>query len=843
MEQHKKLLIIDGNSMINRAFYGIRALSTSDGRPTNAIYGLINIVRGQLERLKPDYACIAFDVKQPNFRKKIYPAYKEGRHPTPPELLAQFDDAKECMELMGLHTIELPGYEADDVLGTVSTMAAQADIDAYILSGDRDLLQMISPGITVLLATNSDTVPFDRAHFYRIYGVEPEQFIDVKALMGDASDNIPGVAGVGEKTALRLISCFSSLDRIYENIDHPTIKRSIHDKLLAGKEQAYLARRLVTILRDAPVPHTLEELRYEGYRQGLKDKLDSLEFQNLIRKMNLQDTPRTAMPLPVFADDQPITAEALQQLPHGAPVAMHFEGDTLRICCRETEYFSYAGSLAALAPLFDGSHPLILFDGKAFLHRLFREGATVSCVPRDIMLYAYLLNPNGSVKTPEEALSVAFSGDVPEGIPTVGLLFRAEPLLMKKIKEAGMVQLLEDIELPLAPVLAEMEATGCKIHRRGLTAFGVELDEAIDDLTTSIYEMAGYRFNINSPKQLSELLYEKLELPASKRNKSGYSTDVETLERLIPYHPIVTMILDYRQVTKLRSTYVTALLKVADEQDRIHTDFKQALTATGRLSSADPNLQNIPIRTQLGREMRRFFIATDEEHVLVDADYSQIELRLLAHMANDATMIDAFRTGVDIHTRTAALVFDVPEVGVTEELRKRAKAVNFGIIYGIGAFSLSRDLNISTAQAKRYIDSYLDTYAAIRVYMQTTIDKAKELGYTTTLFGRRRYVPELRAQNKNTQAFGERVVKNSPIQGTAADLMKLAMIRVDARLKKECPEARLIMQVHDELIVEAPRKKAALAAKILRQEMEGAAKLSVPLSVDVQTGDNWLGDS
>lgn len=838
----EKLLVIDGNSMINRAFYGIRALSTSDGRPTNAIYGLINIVRGQLERLAPDYACIAFDVHVPNFRKKIYPQYKEGRHPTPPDLLAQFEDAKDCMRLMGLHVIELPGYEADDVLGTVASCAAKNGIDAYILTGDRDLLQMIGQDITVLLATNSDTVVFDTAHFRETYGIEPSQFIDVKALMGDSSDNIPGVAGIGEKTAFRLISHFQSLDRIYENLEHPSIKRGIRDKLEQGKSQAYLAKELVTVLRNAPICDTLPDMRYTGNAEGLREKLLSLEFHNLIRKLGLNEARIT----PTFQEKEQeaaVSVEELSALSPWSPLALFLSEDGLHVYAESIGARLYTGRLAPLAPLFDGSLQIITFDAKTLLHALYRENVYPSCTMRDLMLYAYLLHPNGSSKTMADILSLAFT-DCLTPIPSspAQQLWLAEPLLSKSIDEAGMSTILNEVELPLINVLASMEAYGCKIHRRGLTAFGEELDNTILALTESIYEAAGKEFNINSTKQLADILYNVLALPTAKHTKNGYSTDVETLEKLRPYHPIVSLVLDYRQVTKLRSTYVTALLRVADENDRIHTDFKQALTATGRLSSADPNLQNIPIRTELGKEMRRFFIAGDDDRVLIDADYSQIELRLLAHIAQDQTMADAFRHHTDIHTRTASLVFGVSEEEVTSELRLRAKAVNFGIIYGIGAFSLSRDLGITAAQAKRYIESYLDTYPAIRAYMTNVVENARKDGYTTTLFGRRRYIPELRAANKNLQAFGSRVAMNSPIQGSAADLMKIAMLRVARRLAKECPEAHLIMQVHDELIVESPRSLSKKAAAILKEEMESAADLSVPLVVDMQIADDWLGE-
>ena len=510
---------------------------------------------------------------------------------------------------------------------------------------------------------------------------------------------------------------------------------------------------------------------------------------------------------------------------------------------------SYVGDSASLAPLFDGTHEVICYDAKALLHRLHSENVKTACIPRDIMLYAYLLNPTGHLQTLSSALdSVAphlpsDSAPLPApALSAVKRLFLCEKILLAAIADQGMLTLLNEIELPLAPLLAEMEEIGFKIHRRGLAAFGAELDDMITDLTDEIYELAGMTFNINSSKQLGELLFTKLGLPTAKKTKSGFSTNVEALEKIAPFHPIIDKILEYRHLTKLRSTYVTALLRQADENGRVHTTFKQALTATGRLSSTDPNLQNIPIRTPLGREMRRFFIATSDDHVLIDADYSQIELRLLAHLSGDRTMIDAFRNEEDIHTKTASLVFGVAGSDVTEEMRKRAKAVNFGIVYGIGAFSLSEDLKISTAQAKRYIEDYLATYPSIDVYRQKTIESAKENGFSETLLGRRRYIPELAASNKNTQAFGCRIAMNSPIQGSATDIIKLAMIRTAERLRLECEDAHLIMQVHDELIVEAPRAKADLAARILKEEMENAYKADVPLTVDLSIADNWLGE-
>lgn len=845
----KNILIIDGNSILNRAFFGIRSMTTAkDGRFTNAIYGLVNVLHRELNALHPAYAAIAFDLRAPTFRHRMYAPYKATRHGMPEELRAQLEDAKLCASYMGLHRLELEGYEADDILGTVSAMAETApDLHAYILSGDRDLLQLISPHVSVLLAGNAETALMNEQAFAAKYGVTPAQFIDVKALMGDSSDNIPGVAGVGEKTAFRLIAEFGSLDAVYEHLETPTITKGLRAKLEAGREMAYTSQKLVTILREAPIGKTLEDLAYRGMdRTALREKFVELEFSALIRRFGLdrEEAAEEAQPCPAPKEEAVAypAAEAatiLAAAKGDAPIALSAAGDTLYINVKE-ENFSFTGDMSALAPLFDGSHTLLLYDGKAFYHTLRAHGIKLQGVPEDIMLYAYVLDAASGTQ-PVHTLATVYLGTTPvPDAPYPHLLPPLQKALAARIEEMGATRLLREIELPLAMLLAEMEETGFKLDRTGLEAFRTQLETAMNTLTANIYYLAGEEFNINSPKQLGHILFEKLGLPAERKTKSGYSTDVEVLNHLRPIHPIVGEILDYRQIAKLYATYAVGLLRVADARDRIHTDFKQALTATGRLSSAEPNLQNIPIRTELGREMRRYFIPEDKRYVLVDADYSQIELRLLAHMSGDEAMIDAFHSGVDIHTATAAAVFGLAPEEVTGELRKRAKAVNFGIVYGIGAFSLAGDLGITTAAAKAYIDSYFATYPGVAAYMEKTIREAYENGYVTTLYGRRRTVPELHVQNKVTRKFGERVAMNSPIQGTAADIIKIAMLRVAARLRAEELDARLVMQVHDELILEAERSIAPYAATLLREEMEGAAALSVPLTVDVVISDTWL---
>lgn len=838
----KNLLLIDGNSILNRAFFGIRSLSTKDGHFTNAIYGLVNVIDRELNHLTPDYAMIAFDLSAPTFRREMYEPYKANRHGMPDELHEQLDDAKACAELMGLHRVELSGFEADDVLGTIAAMAEkEGDVHAYILSGDRDLLQLISPQVSVLLAGNAETAEYDRGAFFARYGVEPGQLTEVKGLMGDSSDNIPGVAGVGEKTALKLIAAHGTLEGVYDALDAPDVTRSLRAKLENGRDMAFLSRTLATIRRDAPVGCTLADLAFRGPdKAGLRQKFIELEFTALIRKFGL-DEADAASPAAVAAtpDYRPATAEEILSAPQDAPVALCLSGETLYINIKE-ENFAFSGDVRSLAPLFSGERTLITYDAKALHHFLSQRGQSLDGIPRDLMLYAYAIDAANGTVAPD-ALCTAYLGQTPPaGEPYAHLLPALEAALSERVDAVGAGRVLRDIELPLCMLLSRMEERGFKLDRAGMEHFRGQLENAMNATAEKIYYLAGETFNLNSPRQLGQILFEKLGLPVERKTKTGYSTDSEVLNHLRRIHPIVGEILDYRQISKLYATYAVGLLKMTDENDRLHTDFKQALTATGRLSSAEPNLQNIPIRTELGREMRRYFIPENSNYVLIDADYSQIELRLLAHMAQDEAMIAGFLSGADIHTATAATVFGVAPEEVTEELRKRAKAVNFGIVYGIGAYSLAGDLGVSMAQAKSYIDAYYDSYPRIREYMRATVAAAYENGYVTTLYGRRRSVPELRSSNKVTQKFGERVAMNSPIQGTAADIMKIAMLRVDRRLREEGLAAYPVMQVHDELVLEAERGCAERAATVLREEMEGAAKLSVPLTVDVTMSDTWL---
>ncbi len=867
----KKILVIDGNSIINRAFYGVRPLTTKSGKHTNAIFGMINIIQKQMSALKPDYAAVAFDVKHPTFRHDMYPEYKAGRHPTPEELLSQFADAKECLTLMGLHVLELPGYEADDIQGTVAKMAyGSDDLHGYILSGDRDLLQLIDERVTVLLATNTETKVMDEAAFTEEYGISPRDFVDMKALMGDSSDNIPGVAGVGKKTAEELIRRFKNLDTIYSNIDDPSIKRGVREKLLRDKESAYLSKTLATIKTDAPLGITLSDITWHGIdKGGLYAKFLELELNSFITKFGLggadkakvndkeaQNVGGKSEEKSVSADIESTHEEVSE---NGIIEELKFEktssndfakvaNSTVSVLYLESILyifadnlaFKYDGDLSDLAKMLN-EKTVITYDAKSLLHEFKRHGATLSGAKLlDLMIYDYVINPSQGRSTPESLVSVFLSISVANRESAIKYFESLESVMRKKISEDKMTNILDEIELPLIRILYEIEERGFKIDTDGMKEFADALDGLAEELTQSIYVQAGREFNINSPKQLGEVLFSELGLPYSKKKtKSGYSTDAQTLEELRYGYPIIEDILEYRQVTKLKNTYAEALPELADNSSRIHTDFKQALTATGRLSSADPNLQNIPIKTKMGRQMRKYFI-TDEGYTLVDADYSQIELRLLAHIADDYTMKEAFAEGEDIHRKTAAAVFGVPEEDVSEEMRKKAKAVNFGIVYGISGFSLSKDIGSTVSEATRYIKSYLMNYPSIDRYLDEVVETARINGYTSTIYGRRRYIPELKAQNAVLRGFGKRVAMNAPIQGSAADIMKIAMIRVHKRLKDENVDAHIVMQVHDELIVEAKDRDVSLVKRILKEEMEGAAVLSVPLTVDVTEGKTWL---
>ena len=834
----KKLLAVDGNSILNRAFYGVRPLTTKDGFPTNALYGMVNMISRQQEQLKPDYCAVAFDLKAPTFRHQFYDAYKAGRKPMPEELALQFPVAKELLRAMGYTVLELEGYEADDILGTLAAMCEDEGAEAYLMTGDRDALQLISPSVHVLLATNSDTVDMNEDAFVAKYGVASSQFVDVKALMGDSSDNIPGVAGIGEKTACKLISEYGSLDGVYEAL--PTAKHtpSVRQKLENGKESAYLSQRLARICREVPLDRSLETLS-DGSVDGAvaRDMFLRLEFSGFIKRFSLDGeaaTEQKELSVPTVIDAT--AAEA---------VALIEEADVVSLDWNDECLLAVGDKVLRLDDGLDGvwhalsQKTVVCYDCKNLYKKQELKGLRALKL-FDLMLGGYLANSSKSNYTFATLVQDYLSELLPDGYPAVAVYQKLYDAILTKLRESGQEELMEEIEMPLALVLADMETAGFRIDRDGIAAYGDQLGAIAEALEGQIHMQAGMAFNINSPKQLGDVLFDTLGLPHGKKTKTGYSTNAEILEKLRPYHAIVADILDYRQVTKLKSTYADGLLKVADEDGRVHSTFKQTGTATGRLSSTEPNLQNIPVRTDLGKELRRFFLPENKDYVIIDADYSQIELRLLAHVSGDENMIDGFLHGADIHTSTAATVFGVPVEQVTSDMRKKAKAVNFGIMYGIGAFSLSDDIGVSRAEAQDYINQYLAGFPKVDAYLKNTIAEAYEQGYVTTLFGRKRYIPELSGTNKMQQKFGERVAMNSPIQGTAADLIKLAMIRVHKRLQEERLDARLILQVHDELLVEAHRDCADLAERILQEEMEQVAALSVPLTVEIHTGENWF---
>ena len=848
----KKILVIDGNSIINRAYYGMRPLTTKTGKSTHAVYGMINMISKQLADVKPDYAAVAFDLKAPTFRHRMYEGYKAGRHATPEDLISQFPDAKECLALMGLHIMELEGYEADDIQGTVARLAhTLPDTESYIFSGDRDLLQLIDDKTTVLLAKNADTKAMHRREFVEEYGIEPEQFVNMKALMGDSSDNIPGVAGVGKKTAESLIVNFGTLEGIYENIDDSRISKGVREKLLKDRDNAFLSRTLAEINTNAPIGKTLDELEIKPMdKRGLYAKFTELELNSLISKFRLKEDEETAKE-PKSEDRTAVAESKISRTTYKNFCASDFDKSEKKTVSVEilngivyifyqNSIQTHLGDISEIANFFENSS-IICHDAKPIWHALDKAGAKLeNTIFYDLALYAYVLNPGSGASTPASLISMFLGESVEPKESCVQYFEQLEDVMKAKAKEDGVDKILFDVELPLMPILAEIEKSGFKINADGLIEFGEALSALAEDLTARIYMQAGHPFNINSPKQLGEVLFEELGLPCQKKKtKTGYSTDAETLEELRAISPIVDDILEYRQVTKLKNTYTSVLVDVADDSHRIHTDFKQALTATGRLSSADPNLQNIPIKTKMGREMRRHFISEDG-YSLVDADYSQIELRLLAHISDDYNMKEAFINGDDIHRKTAAAVFGVPEEAVNEEMRKRAKAVNFGIVYGISGFSLAKDVGTSVAEASKYIKSYLMNYPSIDRYLEEVVKVAAEQGYTTTEFGRRRYIPELTAQNGNLSAFGKRVAMNAPIQGTAADVMKMAMINVYKRLKRENLDARIVMQVHDELVIEVADSQLDACKRIVKEEMENTVSLSIPLTADVTSGKNWL---
>ena len=860
-----RLLVIDGNSIVNRAFYAIRILSTKDGQFTNGIYGFMNILIKLREECNPDHVAVAFDLKAPTFRHEMYSEYKAGRKGMPDELRSQMPILKNLLTLLGYTVVEKEGFEADDILGTLSDSCKGED-KCFIATGDRDSLQLISDNTSVLLASTkmgkATTVLYDKEKLFQEYGVEPKGMIEIKALMGDSSDNIPGVPGIGQKTAGELIKSYGSIDYIYEHIDELDIKKGVHQKLLDGKDSAYLSRTLGTICLTAPVDTNPDTylIKEPSAAEAIK-LLVSLEMFGIIEKLGLT---RENIPIPSEEETKKET------------IALTYERDLCGLLGEFKKsgkaYFTVKYDGAAISEMYfafpdevkcvtadcldfysffedfsKGEWEKYTDDSKSFYKYALSRNVEVATPIFDTSLAGYILNPSASsydaLRLSEENGVSIPEIDSDEKAKSFAVASACLPDLCEKLKavlsENGQNELMYEIEMPLSKVLASMENIGFLVDREGIEVFGEKMSRKADELTELIYSEAGVEFNINSPKQLGTVLFETLGIPSKKKTKSGYSTNADVLEELAGEYPIVAHVLEYRAIAKLKSTYCEGLLKVIDRDGRIRSTLNQTETRTGRISSTEPNLQNIPVRSEIGREMRRFF-TSEKGNVLVDADYSQIELRVLAHMADDEAMIKGFNDGEDIHTITASQVFDMPLNMVTPLMRSRAKAVNFGIVYGIGAFSLSKDIGVTRKEADNYIKGYLNHYNGVRRYLEKAVSEAREKGYGETLFGRRRYLPELTASNKMLQAFGERVAKNMPVQGTAADIIKIAMVKVYERLEKEKLRAKLIMQVHDELIVECPENEKDRVEIILKEEMESAAEMKVSLLADVHSGKTWF---
>lgn len=823
-----RLLAIDGNSILNRAFYGIKTmLSNKKGIPTNAVFGFMNIYLKNVRDIQPDCIAAAFDLHAPTFRHKADANYKANRHAAPDDLIAQFPVIKEILKYMGVKVLECEGYEADDILGTLAEICTKSGNFCDILTGDKDSLQLVNENVTVHLAGNNQTTAFTPETFREKYGFEPENLKDLKALMGDSSDNIKGVEGIGEKTAMKLIQQWHNLDCLYENIDNAGLTKSVYNKLTAGKESAYHSKWLATIVTDVPVETDIEKYSdVQPDNEKLLDLLKELEMYRLIDQLKLVKTE--SIDMPEFSERN------FSELKYSENETADFlfTDDTLTVIRENTIYKTQ--NKDEILNFFNSDVRKRTFSAKSGYRYSFENNCELKGICFDAKLAGYLLSPESSEYTIENlcrAYEVHYFSDI-LSLPSLC------SNLYDILKEQKLLEVLEKIEIPFTEVLASMEYYGIRVNSDGVKQFGESLKDDIEALEEQIYFMAGERFNILSPRQLGVILFEKMNLPVIKKTKTGYSTNAEVLEQLRDKDPIIDLILKYRQYTKLLSTYVDGLLKTVKPDGRIHSVFRQTETRTGRISSTEPNMQNIPVRTELGRNMRKFFIA-DEGKILLDADYSQIELRIMAHMSNDQTMQEAFKNNADIHTITASQVFGVPENSVTPFMRSSAKAVNFGIIYGIGAFSLAKDINVSKAEAKRYIEGYFKKYPNVEKFMNDTVESAEKNGYVTTIFGRKRNIPEIQSRNKVIKAAGKRIAMNTPVQGTAADIIKIAMINVYKRLKEENLNAHLILQVHDELIVETSPESAEMAGKILSSEMVNACKLNVPLIADVKEGFSW----
>ena len=864
----KKLLIIDSNSLINRAFYGVRFLSASDGTPTNAIFGFLMTLMKLIDENNPDYICAAFDLKAPTFRHKMYSEYKAQRKPMPDGLRVQMPIAKDILRAMGINILELEGYEADDIIGTVSRLCEESDVECLIATGDKDDLQLASQKTKVLLTVTkqgvTDTDVYTEKEVFDRYGVKPSQFIDVKALMGDTSDNIPGVRGIGEKTAMTLIGKAKSIETLYEDLNAWGITPANLKKLEADKDSAFLSKTLATIDRFVPIDFNFSENEPCDFTENteLYDILKKLELNKVIKRLNLKKTEtKEEIDFLSGTREETITTKTeflalCEKVRKKGECACLFEVHENAITGGAFGV-DKVGSYFEVTPEIKDEFYALLADENVKKYCIFAKDALAVCeingIVYDCAIASYLINPARNDFSPN-ALAYEYLGfefgetqgqvslfeeetsDLAKKVLAVMPIYE---ITSKKLAENGQEQLYYDVELPLMTVLCDMQKSGMLIDKNELEAFSAELSARIDELTGEIYDLAGEEFNINSTKQMGVILFEKLGLKALKKTKTGYSTNAEVLEKLSGKHPIIELILEYRKLAKLKSTYCDGLLAVINEKTgRIHSVFNQTVTVTGRISSTEPNMQNIPTRTELGSHIRKMFVAK-EGCVLLDADYSQIELRVLAHIAKDEIMINAFKNGEDIHAMTASQVLGIPLSEVTKEQRSSAKAVNFGIVYGIGEYSLSQDLKISVKEAKAYIESYLEKYAGVKKYMEDIKKFARDSGFVKTMMNRIRYIPEITSSNFNTRSFGERVALNTPIQGSAADIIKLAMVKIYNRLKAEKLKSKLILQVHDELIIETLLEEKEQVSKILKEEMEKAANLLVPLLVDMSEGDNW----
>lgn len=848
-----KLMILDGNSIISRAYYGIRMLNAPDGTPTNGVFGFLTILKKLLDEHKPDALCAAFDLKAPTFRHEQYEAYKAQRKPMPEELAVQMPIIKEVLDALGIKRLELEGYEADDIIGTVTKICERNGDECLVVTGDKDSFQLLTESSHVLHIKSrlgkTETTEYTPTVFTDEYGFEPKKIIDLKALMGDPSDNIPGIKGIGEKTAMTLVRNYGGIDDIYADLAAVDVKDSVRNKLTEGKADAKMSYELATIVTDVPIEFSPAACSFSMEFGGAAyDVFRRLGFNSLIEKWGITQSAQAgsffaapAMPIKTVADSQELEAlsEKWKALPAIAVLPVDGSLDALQICDGETVYvvrWTDCGDHynSFLKNLFSEQFHKISHNNKDFMGLLLSENLDLGGFVFDTALAAYLIDPTESGYELSR-ICVKYLGEETQNAEAA---YRLMPVLKKRVEDEGMTDLYNRIELPLCSVLAQMEQTGFCVDRQALHEFGAVLSVRIGELEKEIWEQAGQEFNINSPKQLGEILFEKLMLPGGKKTKTGWSTKADVLDSLRDKHPIIGKILEYRQLAKLNSTYADGLSKVIAPDGRIHTSFQMTVTTTGRLSSTEPNLQNIPVRTDMGAQLRKMFVAGNGK-VLVDADYSQIELRLLAHISGDETMQNAFFSGEDIHAVTASQVFGVPLSEVTGLQRSRAKAVNFGIVYGISAFSLAQDIGVFTNEAKAYIDAYLSKYHGVRDYMKNVVEEAKLNGFVTTLFGRRRPLPELKASNHNIRSFGERAALNTPIQGTAADIIKLAMVNVAKRLQDDRLEAKLILQVHDELIVECPEEEAERVKLILTEEMENVVQYSVPLTAEAHIGRSW----